>query len=258
MGASACWVMPTGSFNDTHATDIPRDSDIATVNNRRRREQSGCKHGCCDKKNDAAASRCKTFSSNKTLSSYPRGSLIHDCRDDMKCTSCNSGFSLMVTNHPAMAGFCTKAHAMQRVWCTGLDKNNYEDADIGGDTLCTKLTLADTKLMIRSIPRDDPRFAYFTGPDKNWFSGRRRAFTAKTFCAIWKQTICKHNVCSVKKKARLHEHLPLPHLRLLPTQVTCENVCGEAATSPDDDSCKPELCKGKYASTACRTAAKMG
>jgi len=129
---------------------------------------------------------------------------------------------------------------MQRVWCTGLDKNNYEDANIGGDTLCTKLTLADTKLMIRSIPRDDPRFAYFAGPDKNWFSNRRRALTAKTFCAIWKQTICKQNVCSVKK------------------EVTCENVCAEAATSPDDASCKPELCKGKYASAACKTAAQMG
>ena len=190
-----------GSFNSTHGT--------ATAHT------DGLTDEC---KADAECERgCRT---NIRVQIYAD---VYTPKARNTCTSCRRGYSLSMGYHKSKAGSCvnyTNTNSHNTISCARLDKDKVAKSSANASqVVCTKIRTDTATVMPKEFGHGSPEYKLLS-------LGLGQYGQVK--CRVWKQTVCRHGVCRVKK------------------EVECLEVC--KLTKWHDDSALT-LCDSKYCAT---------
>lgn len=253
-----------GSFNRTHATEVPRQAQDGKLEARTTPSGGRLKGKSGERKaiERKALARCKTqiavirgmgnwwTQKGKKGSAVPQFSEV-EARSSAQCTSCKPEYYFLMRTHKPMAGSCVPFQKKPRVHCVALGSNTADydwvgdDDGVPVDQICTKAAVLETRLSLAKLPEKSTMRKHLAPIIKT--KGRtaweeyRSIVLAR--CNAWKQVVCHGKTCDVKKRVECTE---------VCSTVSSQNFNKHSAApgidlfQPIEKSCSAKYCEGPF------------
>ena len=244
-----------GSFNMTHATEVPATDGKLEATTLSYGEVI---KGETDKQLDwltrLVRSGCLTQS--PIMMTPVKGDEPRLVRSHWTCTSCRPGRYLQIRTHKTMAGSCPRFSVKPELRCVPLNSNILYNNWMKGDRICTKGGIVKQVLKVSSL-EDAAARKHFAPLTKGSSFGSMEAH-----CRAWKQVVCRGRACRVKKHVKCvkacrwqwrgpAKQCPLRHMARLPGFGSVWNKKCYVKWKR----CSPKYCKGRYGAMACKESA---